>query len=429
MHGPRARSGLRRCVLSLTHVGIPGTPSVVDASSDAVMDAHPILRLLPELNAAGPGDITATLLAALEPSIGAIDVRLLIADMEEQHLDVRAELQASRGSIHGSADMQGSVQGDVYRTGETRSASLDGQPTIVAPVTARGDRAGVIEVRVKDEPDDGALRICRDVGVLVGYLITAADRWTDEFHFARRRRTMSLPAEIQWSQLPLAAFSSREIAVAGALEPAYDVGGDSFDYACGMSAMAAGIFDAMGHGLTAARLSAFGVATYRNARRRGDDLEGQARAIHEAVRDCFEREGYMTGQLWSIDLLAPENTTVVCAGHPHPILQHRSATPELRPLRGGLPFGVPFDNVVRAEPFPLEPGDRLTMFSDGIIDAMPDDGEEFGLESLRSVLAETRSAPPREAARRIIRAVRLHRAADLVDDATVLIVDIPVVGR
>jgi hypothetical protein len=406
-----------------------GATSVADSSIDAVRDTHPILRLLPELNAVGPGDLTTTLLAALEPSIGAIDVRLLIADMEEQHLDVRAELQTSAASIHGSADMQGSVQGEVYRTGETRSASLEGQPTIVAPVTARGDRAGVIEVRVKDEPDDGALRICEDVGVLVGYLITAADRWTDEFHFARRRRTMNLAAEIQWSQLPLAAFSSREISIAGALEPAYEVGGDSFDYACGMSGMAAGIFDAMGHGLTAARLSAFGVAAYRNARRRGDDLEDQARAIHEAVRDCFEREGYMTGQVWSIDLLAPENTTVVSAGHPHPILQHGSTTPELRPLQGGLPFGVPFDNVLRAEQFPLEPGDRLTMFSDGILDARPDDGEEFGLESLRSVLVETRSASPREATRRIIQAVRLHRAADLVDDATVLIVDVPIVGR
>lgn len=411
------------------HGGTRRATFVTEESIDAVRNMHPILRLLPELNAVGPGDLTTTILAALEPSIGAIDVRLLIADMEEQHLDVRAELQASAASIHGSADMLGSVQGEVYRTGEARSASLDGQPTIVAPVTARGDRAGVIEVRVKDEPDDEALRICEDVGVLVGYLITAADRWTDEFHFARRRREMNLAAEIQWSQLPLAAFSSREISIAGALEPAYEVGGDSFDYACGMSAMAAGIFDAMGHGLTAARLSAFGVAAYRNARRRGDDLEGQARAIHEAVRDCFEREGYMTGQVWSIDLLAPEKTTVVSAGHPHPILQHGSTTPELRPLQGGLPFGVPFDNVLRAERFPLAPGDRLTMFSDGILDARPDDGEEFGLESLRSVLVETRSASPREAARKIIQAVRLHRAADLVDDATVVIVDVPIAGR
>jgi len=411
------------------HAGTLGRHAVVDLWGSVVRGTHPILRLLPELNAVGPGDLTAALLAALEPAIGAIDVRLLIADMEEQHLDVRAELQTSPGSIHGSADMDGSVQGEVYQTGGARSANLDGQPTIVAPVTARGDRAGVIEVRVKDEPSDQALRICEEVGVLLGYLITAADQWTDEFHFARRRRPMSLPAEIQWSQLPLAVFSSREIAIAGALEPAYEVGGDSFDYACGMSAMAAGIFDAMGHGLTAARLSAFGVATYRNARRRGDDLEGQARAIHEAVRDCFEREGYMTGQVWSIDLLAPENTTVVCAGHPHPILQHRSTTPEPRPLRGGLPFGVPFDNVLHAEPFPLEPGDRLTMFSDGILDATPDDGDEFGMESLYSVLAETRSAPPREATRRIIQAVRQHRAADLVDDATVLIVDIPAAGR
>jgi serine phosphatase RsbU (regulator of sigma subunit) len=74
---------------------------------------------------------------------------------------------------------------------------------------------------------------------------------------------MTLPAEIQWSLLPLATFASDDIELSGALEPAYDVGGDAFDYACGSDVATIGLFDAMGHGLASARLSSLAIAAFR----------------------------------------------------------------------------------------------------------------------------------------------------------------------
>ena len=104
---------------------------------------------------------------------------------------------------------------------------------MITPVTARRERQGVMEVTLEPSAMRGSSRSWRPPGVLLGYVVTAGDLWTDEFHFARRRRAMTLAAEIQWSLLPLAAFACQEISVAGALEPAYEVGGDAFDYACG----------------------------------------------------------------------------------------------------------------------------------------------------------------------------------------------------
>ena len=42
---------------------------------------------------------------------------------------------------------------------------------------------------------------------------------------------MTLAAEMQWSLLPPLSFAAGGVTIAGLLEPAYEVGGDCFDYA------------------------------------------------------------------------------------------------------------------------------------------------------------------------------------------------------
>jgi len=54
--------------------------------------------------------------------------------------------------------------------------------------------------------------------------------YTDRFFQARRTQPMSLSAEMQWQLLPPLMMTTPQVAIAGALEPAYNVAGDSFDY-------------------------------------------------------------------------------------------------------------------------------------------------------------------------------------------------------
>ena len=64
-----------------------------------------------------------------------------------------------------------------------------------------------------------------------GTSLRTAGRYTDCVEVRRRRSNMSLSAELQWDMLlPPLAFRCPDVAVAGKLEPAYDVGGDGFDY-------------------------------------------------------------------------------------------------------------------------------------------------------------------------------------------------------
>lgn len=383
------------------------------------------LRLLEELNVAGAAGLMPALLRRLAGAIDAIGIRMLVVDLEESRLEDRPLMRAGRGLPEGPVSLEDPRYGKTYRSGLPQVFAHERGTTVVVPVTARQVREGVVEV-VTDRAglSEGDVEHVRTAALLLGYVVNAADRWTDEFHVTRRREEMSLPAEMQWSQLPLAAFSSSEVSVAGALEPAYEVGGDAFDFACDVDRLSAGVFDAMGHGLTAARLSAFGVATYRNARRRGDSIGVQAASIHDALRPGFEREGYMTGVMVEIDLAHPERSSILRAGHHPPIRQRPGEPAAMLEVDGGVPFGMPFDESVPVCPLALQVGDRLVLFSDGVIEARPEGGDAFGLGSLIHVLEELRDSSPREMTRRVTGAVREHRADDLADDATILAIDI-----
>lgn len=386
--------------------------------------AGAIARLVRDLNEVDPEGIVPALMAGLEAGVGAGGVRLLLADVEERLFQVCGEEGPHAVPPLASVAMDGTVHGEVYRSGRPLPASVERHPAVLVPVTARNERIGVLEV-ITDRPDAaGVMETLTAVGLLLGHVIVAADRWTDVFHVARRRKQMTLPAELQWNLLPLAASATPAVTVAAALEPAYEVGGDAFDHAMGGQRLAVGIFDAMGKGLTAARLSALAVAAFRNARRRGDDLEAQASFIHDRLADAFDREGYVTGQLLRIDVDRPDRSLIVNAGHPAPYLQRRDLPMQRLKLDAGLPFGMPFDNDLRAIPLALERGDRLVLVSDGILEARPDGGEVFGEPRLVEALIELRPLPPREAARRVISEVREHRAADLTDDATLVVIDV-----
>lgn len=67
-------------------------------------------------------------------------------------------------------------------------------------------------------------------------------------------------------------MTTPDLALAGILELAYDVGGDSFDYALDGHVLHLAVFDAMGHGLKAATMATIVVATYRHGRRSGASL-------------------------------------------------------------------------------------------------------------------------------------------------------------
>ena len=86
-------------------------------------------------------------------------------------------------------------------------------------------------------------------------------------------------------------------------------------------------------------------------------------------------------------------------------------------MLGAFPFAA-YTEVSQ----PLQPGDRFLLYTDGILEAGNDDGEEYGGDRLAKLLLSTAGMDENEAADRIVHQVQSW-AASQEDDLTVLICD------
>ncbi len=113
---------------------------------------------------------------------------------------------------------------------------------------------------------------------------------------------------------------------------------------------------------------------------------------------------------------------LVRAGHPHPLLvradgQVRWSKPE------GYAIGLFPSSPMAAEELRFDPGSRLLVYSDGLVDATSPDGERFGSRRLADVAREARGLPLRGMVDAVDAAVTTWRAGTAADPATVAFED------
>jgi serine phosphatase RsbU (regulator of sigma subunit) len=225
---------------------------------------------------------------------------------------------------------------------------------------------------------------------------------------------------------PAAAHDLRHDAVrvlTAQLEPWHQVGGDAFDYSLDGDTLHVAVFDGMGHGLGATLLASVALAAYRNARRSGQPLVETAALVDRVLAEQFGDDSFVTAVLGRLDLVTGR-LSLLSAAHPAPLLIRNGRSVGEVSVEPGLPlgFGTRVDQVVDAS---LEPGDRLLLFSDGVVEARSTQGEFFGIDRLVDLVTRQESgrqtAP--ETLRRLINAVLEHQQDMLQDDATVLLLE------
>ncbi|WP_405444121.1 serine/threonine-protein phosphatase [Streptomyces avidinii] len=313
--------------------------------------------------------------------------------------------------------LPGTLYGDVLRTQRPASQrqSGGGPVRVVAPVTNRGDAIGMLELFLPDHPDENAMRQIGATAHALAYIVIANRSFTDVYQWGRRTRPLNLAAEIQHRLLPASlACEAAQFAVAGALEPATHVGGDTFDYVVNRDTMQLSITDAMGHDVEAALLATLAVGALRRARRAGAELEEQALEANQAVIDNG-RQGFVTGQLLRVSLL-DGTTQFINAGHPRPLRLRHGTVDEMVP-EADLPFGVQPRTAYRVQRLDLQPGDRLVMLTDGMLERRAVHAD------LPFLIVRTADLHPREASRALVAAVLHAHGGRLQDDATVMCLD------
>ncbi|WP_281156810.1 GAF domain-containing SpoIIE family protein phosphatase [Streptomyces sp. HYC2] len=290
------------------------------------------------------------------------------------------------------------------------------------PLLDGGDQVGVMAVTL-DSVDDHDRRILRRIAGLVADLLVTKHGYSDLLFGVRRREPMSVAAEIQWSLLPPLAMLMPRVAVAGILEPAYDVAGDSFDYALNGDVLHVAMIDAMGHGLDAATMATVAIGAYRHARRAGTGLPEIYDFMDRAVADQFGPEHFVTAQMLQLDTMTG-HLQWVNAGHPSPMLvrDHRVALRLTGPTTLPVGFGGPEPQICEMK---LEPGDRLLCFTDGLIEEHAMGEEQFGEGQLIDWVnqLERTGRGIRAVARSLSHTLKRARGGHTTDDATLLLVE------
>jgi serine phosphatase RsbU (regulator of sigma subunit) len=322
-----------------------------------------------------------------------------------------------------------SLGGRAFSHLEVLTQSVDGgRQRVWLPLLAGAERLGALMVELDSAATEAAIiDDLSSVAAVVAALVATKSDCGDTLVRLRRTTEMGLAAEMQRSLLPPLSFASAQVAIAGALEPAYEVAGDTVDYAVDADVARAAVFDGMGHGLRSAMLASVAVAAYRNARRAGRPLPAVGAAVDQALHAGFGGSVFTTGVLIELDT-ATGQLRWMCAGHPPPLLLRGGRLVRRLTVSPALPFGLAVADVDRSDPIvgreQLEPGDLLVLYSDGVTEAHSPSGEQFGEERLVDHVVRQVAAglPPAETLRRLVHALLAHQQDQLSDDATLLLV-------
>lgn len=366
-----------------------------------------------------PPQLIAPLVAEEIRAIGGRDVSILLQDYAQLCLVPLP----GRGLTDGEPlPLEGSAAGRAFLSETTVEQPQDDGVRMFLPLLDGSDEIGVMALTL-DGVDDDDRRLLRRLAGLVADMLVTKNNYTDQFLRARRRKPMSVSAEIQWSLLPPLTMTTPQVAVAGILEPAYDVAGDSLDYALNDNVLHLAMIDAMGHGLNAAVLATVAVGAYRHARRAQPGLAELYAFMDTAIDDQFGPDHFVTAQMMRLNI-GTGHLEWVNAGHPPPMLirDHRVIGTLEGP--GTLPVGFggskPQINTRK-----LRRGDRVLAYTDGLVEEHTTGGALFGEDRLIATIERVgpASVSVQQMVRDLSHTLMRERGGITSDDATLFLIE------
>jgi phosphoserine phosphatase RsbU/P len=370
---------------------------------------------------ARPEDVPALAMRCAE-LLDAREMVIYLVDYEQRTL---MPLAGDGAPQRGVIDVDGTLPGRAFAMTEVHDTDTGSGLRLWVPLLDGTERLGVLGVVTATDPSAEMRADYQTAAGLLSEVLTTRRIYGDAVERTRRRLPMQLAAEIIWNLLPPLTFATRDAMISAILEPAYDVGGDAFDYAVNGGILHAAVFDAVGHGIDASAMTSLTISAYRNARRCGLDLVDTYRSIDKWLSAKYPH-GFVTAALTELDTDRGLFRRI-SAGHPGELLLRDGKLIKVLSGPTAMPMGLGHlgGPIPRVEEEALQPGDQLLLYTDGVTEARTDNGVFFGsdrlVEFVTRTLADRVSAP--ETLRRLVHAILDHQHENLQDDATAVLIE------
>jgi serine phosphatase RsbU (regulator of sigma subunit) len=236
------------------------------------------------------------------------------------------------------------------------------------------------------------------------------------------KKQLDTAREVQFRLLPASAPAFPGYDIAGICLPAYEIGGDYFDYIpLSRNRLGLAIADVSGHGVPAALvMTAF--RTLLRTKARGKMKPANiARALNRLLPEITADNHFVT-LLYAILDVSSGTIGYTCCGHPPPLMLHHDGKVEILDQQNtalGIFQALQFTDAQ----LKMEQGDILCLYTDGVTELVNGQGEYFGIPRLVQLLQENAHLPSREIIQRVIQATRdFSESTGFLDDITLVIV-------
>jgi hypothetical protein len=234
---------------------------------------------------------------------------------------------------------------------------------------------------------------------------------------------------IQAALLPLESPSLAGATFASHYRAATEIGGDYFDFlALPTGEIGIAFGDVSGHGLTSGIVMAMAKAALLVQVDVDPTPKVVMNVLNEIVIKTAPKRIMMT---FFFGLLEPQSQTLrfSSAGHLDPYV-YRAGKERLEPLSSwGFPLGVRRREPFREHTVEFSAGDRIILYSDGLIEAVDDDGEPFGFDRFEQTILACGDQSAEEIKRSLLSSVKkFTRNRPPEDDQTLVVVSFEEVG-
>ena len=249
-----------------------------------------------------------------------------------------------------------------------------------------------------------------DLQVTIDRTLRHLEEWRDALQSRDKlvalQNELDVASSTQQSILPKVFPQSADYQVFAHMEPARNVGGDFYDVIrLDRGHLGLAIADVSDKGVPAALFMMSSRTLLKGAAIGTGDPGEALQEVNDLLYEENETMMFVT-VLYSVYNPETGRLTYSNGGHDAPMLIRPDGSSELLPLTGGVALGVAPDFKFPSQTVQLEPGDTIMLYTDGVTEAMDENGEQFGVERMHEVFAGNPPENSQQAAEAMFQAVR-----------------------